>query len=74
MTKLQKLIGIVAAFTLAIGLSACTVDGDNKSSGQTTEFTATLNDGTQVPCVRIDGMHGFDCNWDKAVRTPAVKP
>lgn len=75
MTKTQKLITALAALSLAVGLSACaTQEGDVERAEQVVEFTAILNDGTQVPCMRIHGFYGFDCNWDKAVRTDKVTP
>lgn len=72
MTKLQKLIGIAAAFVLMVGLSACSVPP--KGAEDISEFTVTLSDKTVVPCFKIDGYHGYVCNFDKAVRSNAPKP
>ena len=72
MTKLQKIIGLAAAFVLMVGLSACTVP--DKKSDQISEFTVTLSDNTVVPCFKITGYDGPVCNFDKAVRSNAPKP
>lgn len=77
MTKLQRAIAVAAAFVLAIGLSACgtaVTDGATIPTHETDEFTVTLKDGTQVPCFRLDMIYGFDCNFDKAVRSNAPTP
>lgn len=74
MTKLQKIIGLAAAFVLMVGLSACGTDGQDFQQEDVSEFVLTLDDGTKVPCVKIKAWDGIDCNWDKATRTPAIKP
>lgn len=78
MTKVQRVIGLVAAFILMIGLSACALDGEEVNESRVSEFVLTLEDGTKVPCVKHKDFYGIDCNWDKAIRpTPspdAVKP
>lgn len=74
MTKIQKIIALASAAVLMLGLSACSTDGRQFSPGATIEFTANLDDGTEVPCIKVDGLYGIDCNWDKAVRSNTPKP
>lgn len=75
MTKIQKVIGLAAAFTLMIGLSACTpVNGAQYNTEKTQEFTMTMNDGTVVPCIKHTDFYGFTCNFDKAERVSVPKP
>ena len=77
MTTVQRAIAVAAAFVLAIGLSACgtaVTDGVNIPVQEIDEFTVTLKDGTQVPCFRLEMIYGFDCNFDKAVRSNAPTP
>ena len=67
MNKLTKLGLLGLAFATMIGLSACaTTEGKNFDQSNVQQFTATLHDGTQIPCIRIAGWDGIDCNWDKA--------
>lgn len=74
MTKTQKLIALAASAVLMVGLSACAPgDGGQVSPGGVREFTIILNDGTAVPCIKVDAYYGIDCNWDKAVRTNTPK-
>lgn len=72
MTKLQRIIAVAAAFVLMVGLSACNVP--DKSAEQISEFTVTLQDGTEVPCIKVHGYDGVECNFDKAVRSNAPTP
>ena len=74
MTKLQKIIGLAAAFILMVGLSACSENGTVYNADKTYEFTMTMNDGTVVPCIKHKDFYGFACNFDKAVRPNTPKP
>jgi hypothetical protein len=74
MTKTKKFLALAASAALVVGLSACAPgDGGQVSPGGVREFTVTLDDGTTVPCIKVDSYYGIDCNWDKAVRTNTPK-
>lgn len=72
MNKLQRVIAVAAAFVLMVGLSACGVS--DKGPGDISEFTVTLSDGTEVPCLKVHNYDGYECNFDKAVRSNSPTP
>jgi hypothetical protein len=74
MNKLTKLAFLGLALVSMLGLSACTSDGKTFPDGEVRQFTVTLDDGTQVPCIKVKDLYGIDCNWDKAQRVKSVTP
>lgn len=73
MTKLQKLIGIAAAFTLMVGLSACSLEEasveNNGGQGNFDEFVYHHSNGFSANCVKQD--RGLTCDW--AHKWPTTK-
>lgn len=74
MTRLTKLAFLGLALVAMLGLSACSSDGKTFTTGEVRQFTITLDDGTQVPCVKVADLYGIDCNWDKAERVKKITP
>lgn len=72
MPRLYKVIALAFTFVLMLGLSACAVP--DKAPTDISEFSVTLADGTEVPCFKIRGYDGYECNFDKAVRSNKPSP